>query len=620
MRMFPEYCRDDIEKSEIKVFNKLKNNTNKLMDNWICYHSLNYPVHISKKNKKSYKYYGEADFVILVPEKGIINIEVKGGSLKCIDGIWSRRDRAGWVTFNKSPIKQAHNSKYDIGKEFKKRLGVCFPQEFVLLFPDCSVESIKDPIEFSQKNIIDGDNFLMNFEKRLIELSNMLIPGGGKLNLSTKYLKQLKKIIRPDFFSLEKKSLILSKSAGELFNYTEEQIATFDLLEDQPRLIIEGPMGTGKTAICEEIIKRKKTDLNLSILYLNSTRLPNLEMKEKFNNNKNVKCYTYSQFIKSIARHSELSNLMSISDINKLSFEDQNNVLTIRAVSVLKNEIENTLGNIYDKNSDYLFDVVLIDEAQNCYFYDQFYELLNLIIKNGSFDGNFYIFGDFKYQKTVPKNFIKDKLNERMPMNNLLNIKEQMLTTNVRNAKQVAQQAPIISGYLEKLPYILNKSQEGEVFHVFSKDNNKKKDKLLEIISELHKDNVLGADITIISNYKLSNRKNILNSLDLSDYYDTIIDLGSSDISKIKEIKKKSNNIYFSTAMGFQGMENKIIIYLDPFDQFTETQKTIDEDVAALTFNVMGRANTYLYMLWNENFRETYYEKFKILTETIINA
>jgi len=311
---------------------------------------------------------------------------------------------------------------------------------------------------------------------------------------------------------------------------------------------------------------------------------------------------------------------MSISDINKLSFEDQNNVLTIRAVSVLKNEIENTLGNIYDKNSDYLFDVVLIDEAQNCYFYDQFYELLNLIIKNGSFDGNFYIFGDFKYQKTVPKNFIKDKLNERMPMNNLLNIKEQMLTTNVRNAKQVAQQAPIISGYLEKLPYILNKSQEGEVFHVFSKDNNKKKDKLLEIISELHKDNVLGADITIISNYKLSNRKNILNSLDLSDYYDTIIDLGSSDISKIKEIKKKSNNIYFSTAMGFQGMENKIIIYLDPFDQFTETQKTIDEDVAALTFNVMGRANTYLYMLWNENFRETYYEKFKILTETIINA
>ena len=150
---------------------------------------------------------------------------------------------------------------------------------------------------------------------------------------------------------------------------------------------------------------------------------------------------------------------MSISDINKLSFEDQNNVLTIRAVSVLKNEIENTLGNIYDKNSDYLFDVVLIDEAQNCYFYDQFYELLNLIIKNGSFDGNFYIFGDFKYQKTVPKNFIKDKLNERMPMNNLLNIKEQMLTTNVRNAKQVAQQAPIISGYLEKLPYILNKSQ-----------------------------------------------------------------------------------------------------------------------------------------------------------------
>ena len=164
----------------------------------------------------------------------------------------------------------------------------------------------------------------MNFEKRLIELSNILLSGGGKLNLSKEYVDKLKKIIRPDFFLLEKKSSILSKSASELFDYTEEQIATFDLLEDHPRLIIEGPMGTGKTAICEEIIKRKKTNKDLSILYINSTRLPNLEMKEKFINDKNVKCYTYNQFIKKIAQYSESTNLMNISDIKTLSFEDLN--------------------------------------------------------------------------------------------------------------------------------------------------------------------------------------------------------------------------------------------------------------------------------------------------------
>ena len=620
MIMFPEYCRNDIEKSEIKVFNKLKYNNDKVMDNWICYHSLNYPVHISKKDKKSYKYYGEADFVILIPGKGIINIEVKGGSLKCNDGIWSRRERGGWVTFNKSPIKQAHNSKYDIGEEFRKKLGVNFPQEFVVLFPDCSVESIIDPIEFSPMNIIDSDNFSMNFEKRLIELSNILLAGGGKLNLSKEYVDKLKKIIRPDFFLLEKKSSILSKSASELFDYTEEQIATFDLLEDHPRLIIEGPMGTGKTAICEEIIKRKKINKDLSILYINSTRLPNLEMKEKFINDKNVKCYTYNQFIKKIAQYSESTNLTNISDKKTSSFEDLNDALTIRATSVLKNEIENTLGNINNANNEYLFDTVLIDEAQNCYFYDQFYELLNLIVKGGTFNGNFYIFGDFKYQKTVPKNYTKDKLDNRMPINNLLNIKEQMLTLNVRNAKQIAQQAPILSGYLDKLPYILNKSQEGEVFHSFSKDIKEKQKELIDIISKLHKDDVLGADITIISNYKLSNKKNILNSLDLSDYYDAVIDLGLSNISKVNEIKKKTNNIYFSTAMGFQGMENKIIIYLDPFDYFLEINEVTNNDIEALTFNVMGRANTYLYMLWNKSFEKKYYERIKILTGTIINA
>ena len=100
--------------------------------------------------------------------------------------------------------------------------------------------------------------------------------------------------------------------------------------------------------------------------------------------------------------------------------------------------------DINNQNSDYLFDMVLIDEAQNCFFYDQFYELLNLIVKGGTLNGNFYIFGDFKYQKTVPKNYTNDKLDLRMPINNLLNTKEQMLTLNVRNAKQVAQQAPIL--------------------------------------------------------------------------------------------------------------------------------------------------------------------------------
>ena len=46
--------------------------------NWIVYHSLNYPVSKKPKDKKSFKYFGEADFVILIPNKGIINIDKVG--------------------------------------------------------------------------------------------------------------------------------------------------------------------------------------------------------------------------------------------------------------------------------------------------------------------------------------------------------------------------------------------------------------------------------------------------------------------------------------------------------------------------------------------------------------
>ena len=86
---------------------------------------MNVPVSKTKKNKKSVTYFGEADFVILVPDKGIINLEVKGWKrFSCNDGVWkiSKQDGTEVIDKKQGPLKQAKDSMYTIKEYIKKKI------------------------------------------------------------------------------------------------------------------------------------------------------------------------------------------------------------------------------------------------------------------------------------------------------------------------------------------------------------------------------------------------------------------------------------------------------------------------------------------------------------------
>ena len=255
MIMIPPYCSSNV--GEKKVFEKLKTDSNPKTKDWVVYHSLNYPVKIEKNEKKSFQYFGEADFVILIPNKGLINIEVKGGSISCANGVWSRSTKSGLENFDKSPIKQASDSKYDIRKYIETKIGKKIPQEFLVVFSDCPFDLDDDNIEYSKFNIIDTDCLQYSFIDRLISLSNKLVSTGVIFQISEIDFDILKKIIRPNFENLIKKSTILKESSNEIYDFTEEQLKVLNFLDDRPRLLISGTQGTGKSAMAEEILKRR---------------------------------------------------------------------------------------------------------------------------------------------------------------------------------------------------------------------------------------------------------------------------------------------------------------------------------------------------------------------------
>ena len=67
---------------------------------------------------------GESDFIILVPQRGILFLEVKGGivSYRANEKQWTTLRRDTNTTFKiKDPLKQAKNSMYSIIELLKKQ-------------------------------------------------------------------------------------------------------------------------------------------------------------------------------------------------------------------------------------------------------------------------------------------------------------------------------------------------------------------------------------------------------------------------------------------------------------------------------------------------------------------
>ena len=80
-RMIPPVIHADCASfGEKQIFKKLRDEPG--TKNWIVLHSLSLPKHVRQTS-------GEIDFVVIVPEKGVLCVEVKACSLLSRrDGLW----------------------------------------------------------------------------------------------------------------------------------------------------------------------------------------------------------------------------------------------------------------------------------------------------------------------------------------------------------------------------------------------------------------------------------------------------------------------------------------------------------------------------------------------------
>ena len=259
MRMIPPSPPESSTGSERKIFSLLAQSS--FGPDAFALSSLNLAEH-------EYQRWGEIDFVLVVPS-GLFAIEVKGGDVDCIDGVWRFEDRQGRVVKkNISPIAQAQAGYSSLIRRYVEPLLPAIASKatggFCAVFPSASADSIQHlvggpemPHELiaTKEDCANAAAFL-NFINRVADY--WVSHRRARVSkLSKEEMRAVVQALRPSVDRVPPLSLCLQRVRSEQLSLTADQYRLLDYLAEAPRLVCTGGAGTGKTFIAVECLRRE---------------------------------------------------------------------------------------------------------------------------------------------------------------------------------------------------------------------------------------------------------------------------------------------------------------------------------------------------------------------------
>ena len=538
-------------------------------EDWIILHSLGIVNH----NKYIH---GEVDFFVMVPNLGIFAIEVKGGRVKRKEGIWSFTDRYGHTDKRvKGPFDQAWDGIYSIRQSLSNKLDdnhKYLEKIFFgigVMFPDIPYDSVGiDEEQWQVFDCNDGKN-VRAFVERVAE--------GSKTGWRTQYgeltstnrptvddIRYLASILRGDFDKALSLRVQYNYAEEEMVRLTANQYKCIDQLEDNPRCLIKGSAGTGKTLLAiEEVKKYVSRGEKVALLCYNSLLANWLQ-------------YYFSRQSEALhpvyvgTLHGYLMKIVQQKHI-RVAFPDsveKMNQFFAKELPAIVSDVFKSEGGVFDR--------VIIDEAQDL-MSEEYLICIDTMLKKGIARGKWDFFGDFNKQAIYTKDMVEsdfmDMLEERT---SYIRYK---LTTNCRNTQYICDQIKIVTGFTKDAQYE-SMIQGNPVDYRPYKSKEDELKELLKVLEELSNNGVENGRITILSPYKRNKSVvNLLRGIRVEDY--TI---------------PAPEEITFSTIQGFKGLENTVII-------LTDIESYEDIKLAYVAFS---RARSGLYVLHSQTAHDEY--------------
>ena len=481
---------------EMKVYEALRS----LNDMYTVFYSLSW-IGINESRT-----IGEADFVILHPDKGILVIEVKSGEIEYKNGNWIQTNTRSRVAKKIDPLGQARKSQFELlDRLYKADINFSHPMMcYCAWFPSVEIPATMAlPIEATKEILLDKFS-LDNPEKAIDACFAYWETKYRSVRLNQKQFQTIIDILCPHFHVVPKLKTKLEEMEASYIQLTNQQAALLDFLTEQRTAVIHGLAGTGKTVLAVEKAKRLASQ-NESVLFL-----------------------CFNSFLRDTLRINNPIPNVTFHNAHSLAFEIMGN--SDSPIEEVLSEFEEFLVEIFDEESWHYCNVI-VDEGQDLddKLLNRLYELVKK--KNGCF----YVFYD--RNQFIMKNQLPQWIEDAEC--------RLVLHKNCRNTAEVFKTSCSIMG-LDSVTYndIHGEVPSAKFYHTTAELESIVSDFMKCIFSE----GFLPEDVVILTAKTTDN---------------SWLDIGK-DYSGIQlSLRKEPGKVLFTTIRKFKGLEADAILIVD---------------------------------------------------------
>ena len=484
---------------------------------------------------------GEIDFVVIVPERGLMFIEVKSSfGFDCVDGQWFRIKRDGRREITSSPLDQVQRTKHTVVERiaetvFKKDKSrfpgvyahlVVYPRgEIVGKYPTCC-----------DRDIFVLRSSLNQLAERISSTFSAVDPG----NRCSEFTSDKKNSVC-DFFKDNCRFIqVIAADAEEdeckIEELTKAQYEAFQRLLGNNRVRIAGPAGSGKTMIAGWLANQLASEGKRVLFLCYNTSLERWLAEDYGQGDVVVRSY-FSLCREWAGKPSPPLpyHVPRDNDQKKKFYAETAPNMFIDALGRTANDTEK-------------FDVVVVDEAQD--FHENWWTSVLLLLRDPD-QGGTYIFYDpnqsgvYGHGRSYPE----------------AGMVEYKLTENCRNTKAINQYSgkvnatdiPSFGLSPEGVPPLICRATE---------NHGHRAQAVKSAVCDLLKEGFRPSQIAILSPFSELNDSSVLKRITGKEIDG--IPVGSGP--EAMQSWRRNELIYASTIKSFKGLEADCVVLADVFE------------------------------------------------------